>query len=210
MLMESKSLLYHYSSLWRAPTTQVQRRLESCGWSLSSLQSNAHFILSTSLQKKRKHSQTSTPHASEYTGNKMQRANASLPFRSTVSSWVAWRRRIWPAWDLVLKTKLNLAYSPSIQDRILSVSQLRPQLSVAIPPSCGREWDSTWRGEQNAKGGAETSPNASLIQKEVRDGTKKRYHQTNTLHCLFVLCLSFRPSKTSPPTYPCPVSITFS
>lgn len=52
--------------------------------------------------------------------------------------------------------------------------------------------------------------NPSLIRKEVRDGKKKRYHQTNTLHYLFVLYLSFRPSKTSPPPYPFPLLITFS
>lgn len=142
----------------------------------------------------------------------MQRANASLSFCSTVSPWVAWRRRIWPAWDLVLKTRLYPAYSPSMRDRILSVSQLRLQFSVAIAPSCDGEWDSTWRGDQNAEGGAETShknPKLFLDPKRGKRWNEKKI-PPDEHSSLSILYLSFRPSKTIPPTYPCPLLITFS
>ena len=38
---------------------------------------------------------------------------------------------------------------------------------------------------------------------------KIRYHQRHTLHCLFLLYLSFLHPQTSPPTYSCPLLITF-
>lgn len=81
--------------------------------------------------------------------------------------------------------------------RILSVPPVRPQFSVAVPPSCGRERNSTWRGKQTP-GAGRNSPQRPQKGEETK-GTKD---STRVTLFIFSYCFTF-PFYLPNPGFPC-------
>lgn len=163
------SLLYQYSA-FESPHESSPERLGFCEEFLQTL-------FYSPLVGIKKHSWTSQSRALHLNTPEMKYdvQNPSLSSNSTISQRLAWgrtgQRRICPVCGLVLKTGLNPGHSLSAHSKILLILQLRPQLSVAIPPSRGGEWDSTWRGEQTP--GSDTAPKDSKFA-WIRGRRKRR------------------------------------
>lgn len=140
---------------------------------------------------------TSQPYAPDLNTPEMNcnMQNASLLSGSTVSPWVAWggrrQRGIWTVWALVLRTRLN-SWPP------LSPAEPNP-LNPTVDPQTQRGHTALLRQKAGLRPAGRT--NKSWVREE-------KYHQRHTLHCLFLLYLSFLHPQTSPRTYSCPLLIT--
>lgn len=160
-----------------------------------------HILISTSPQKK--HSPTSIPIPDLNTPEKKCNVYMLPCLSAAVSHGCLGQER---TKEDLPSPQNQIKPRPLLQPpgRILSVPPVRPQFSVAMPPSCGRERNSTWRREQMPGPGRNSPPRPQ--KGEESKGTRNTARVT-----LFVFsyCFTFPFYLPSQPScVACPLLIT--